>query len=337
MALEPIKPELAVELFLNEREMELSKITLRHDKMHLNFFLEWCEKEEIENLNHLTGRLIQQHQIWRRDESDLVPQSLKNHMDTLRMFIRWLGTIDGVDPDLHYKVKSPKIPNGQKSRDAIIEAERANRIVNHLKMYEYASRDHIIISLMWHTMLRRGALRALDLGDYDADEQFLQLIHRPEKGTRLKNGNSSQRLIALSDEIATTLDHYIASQRKEVTDDYGRPPLVTTIHGRPAVGTISKACYKWSRPCKVGEGCPHGRNPDECVAVVDASKRSKCPSSEASHAFRRGGITHYLSKDVPQDAVSERADVSGEVLETHYDSRTQKDKMEQRRQYLDRF
>jgi integrase len=190
----------------------------------------------------------------------------------------------------------------------MIEADRADRIVNHLGTYQYASRDHIIISLIWHTMLRRGALRALDLGDYDSEEQFLQLIHRPDTGTRLKNGNSSQRLIGLSDDVATALDHYIASQRDDVTDDYGRHPLVTTSYGRPAMSTISKACYKWSRPCKLGEGCPHGRNPKECEAAVDADKPSKCPSSEASHAFRRGGITHYLSNDVPQDAVSDRAD-----------------------------
>ena len=337
MQLEPIEPELAVELFLNEREMEISELTLRHDKMFLGFFLDWCELQEIENLNNLTGRLIHQHQIWRRDEFDLVPQSLKNHMDTIRMFVRWLGTINGVDPDLHYQVKSPKIPAGQESRDAIIEADRAERILEHLGMYQYASRDHVVIALIWHTMLRRGALRALDLGDYDSDEQYLQLIHRPEKGTRLKNANSSQRLIGLSDDVAAILDHYIASQRKEVTDDYGRHPLVTTGHGRPAESTISKICYQWSRPCEVGAGCPHGRTPDECEAVVDPAQVSACPSNEASHAWRRGGITHHLSKDVPQDAVSERADVSNEVLETHYDKRSQKDKMEQRRKYLERF
>jgi hypothetical protein len=54
-----------------------------------------------------------------------------------------------------------------------------------------------------------------------------------------------------------------------------------------------------------------------------------------SHAVRRGGITHYLSSDVPQEAVSNRADVSPDVLEKHYDQRSQKNKMEQRRKYLD--
>lgn len=81
--------------------------------------------------------------------------------------------------------------------------------------------------------------------------------------------------------------------------------------------------------------CPHGRDTDECEAAVKTSEASKCPSSEGSHAFRRGGITHYLSSDVPQEAVSIRANVSLDVLDKHYDERTERERMEQRRKYLD--
>lgn len=52
--------------------------------------------------------------------------------------------------------------------------------------------------------------------------------------------------------------------------------------------------------------------------------------------FRRGAITHYLHSNVPETAVSDRANVSAEVIDQHYDQRTRKEKMEQRRQYLDR-
>jgi hypothetical protein len=53
------------------------------------------------------------------------------------------------------------------------------------------------------------------------------------------------------------------------------------------------------------------------------------------HAIRRGSITHYLNSDIPETAVSDRANVSSEVLEKHYDRRNKKEKMEQRRKYLD--
>lgn len=337
MELEPIEPETAVELFLSDREIDVSESTLRHDQSHLRFFLEWCEREDIQNLNELNGRLIQQHRIWRRNDADLAPPSEKNHMDTLRVFIRWLGTIDGVAPDLHHKVRSPKYSKGKHSRDAMIDPETAEAILTHLGMFEYASRDHIVISLVWHTMLRRGSIRALDVEDYDPEDRFLSLIHRPETGTPLKNKQGGQRLVALSDDVATALDHYLSVNRNDVKDEHGREPLITTSQGRIAASTLGKTCYKWSRPCKFGQSCPHGRNTAECSAAIRGSKSSTCPSSESSHAFRRGGITHYLSQSVPQDVVSERADVSADVLEAHYDERSEKGKMEQRREYLDQM
>ena len=53
------------------------------------------------------------------------------------------------------------------------------------------------------------------------------------------------------------------------------------------------------------------------------------------HAIRRGSITHHLSKDVPEKVVSDRMNVGLDALEKHYDRRTESEKTEQRRDYLD--
>lgn len=50
-----------------------------------------------------------------------------------------------------------------------------------------------------------------------------------------------------------------------------------------------------------------------------------------------GEITHYLTKDVPAEVVSDRMNVSRVVLDQHYDKRTEEVKLEQRRGYLSKI
>jgi hypothetical protein len=117
-------------------------------------------------------------------------------------------------------------------------------------------------------------------------------------------------------------------------DDHGRRPLLTTVYGRPALSTVAQYSYRSSQPCAYGKECPHDRDPDDCDATV-AGSESLCPSSVSPHAIRRGAITHHLNSDVPETAVGDRANVSQGVLEKHYDQRSKRDKMEQRREHLD--
>lgn len=54
MSLEPIDPETALELYLADRETEVSKATLYSHNSRLGHFVRWCGEEEIENLDELS-------------------------------------------------------------------------------------------------------------------------------------------------------------------------------------------------------------------------------------------------------------------------------------------
>jgi len=333
MNLEPIGPETALEMYLTDRENEVAQATLYSHRSRLSHFVQWCDENEVENLNQLTGRMLHKYRLWRRDEGNISVVTEKTQMDTLRVFIRWLESIDAVESDLHTKVLSPTLSPGDNVRTEMLETEQAEQILSYFGKYEYASRPHVVISLMWHTMMRVGAIHSLDLADYNSDEQYIEVVHRPETGTPIKNAEAGERHVALSVSICELLDSWIADRRPSIMDETGREPLLSTNLGRAHITTLRGDCYRSTRPCVYTGECPHDRSIPDCDAA-DYGSESECPSSVSPHALRRGGITHHLNNSVPKDIVSDRANVSKDVLDTHYDQRSEQDKMEQRRKYL---
>ena len=335
MALEPIEPETAVELYLEDRESELSKRSQYGHKSRLGHFTRWCNEQEITNMNELSGRDLHRFRLWRRADGDLAPISEKTQMDTLRVFTRWAATIDAVPADLHAKVVSPSMSNEDETKDVMVDADVAEEILDYLSSYEYASVRHVCFLLMWRALLRRGAIRTLDVGDYNPQEMSLEVEHRPDTDTPIKNKQRGERFIALNDEVCAVLDDWLADQRPDVEDEHGRDPLLATSQGRLHVTTIQNYVYSVTTPCLVTDDCPHNREIEECEAAGVRTGASKCPSSRSPHAVRRGAITHWLSSGVPEPIVGARANVSSDVLDKHYDKRTERKKMEQRRKYLD--
>jgi len=61
---------------------------------------------------------------------------------------------------------------------------------------------------------------------------------------------------------------------------------------------------------------------------------SRCPSSRSPHDLRSGRLTYYQLKETGREVVSDRMDASDEVLEKHYDRRSERQKAEQRRDHL---
>ncbi|ELZ88250.1 integrase domain-containing protein SAM domain-containing protein [Haloferax elongans ATCC BAA-1513] len=333
MSLKPIDPESALNLYLTDRENEVSQATIYSHRSRLGHFLRWCDDQGITNLNNISGRDLHYFRLWRRDEGNLKPVTEKTQIDTLRVFIRWLESIDGVEQDLHTRVLSPVLGDSENVRTVMLDENRAKAILKHLYKFEYASRPHVVLTLLWHTMMRVGAAHALDLGDYDPKDQSLRVVHRPETGTPIKNKEAGQRFIALSDDVCTILNDWIETKRVNAVEESGRQPLLATPEGRAHTTTLRGDCYRGTRPCEIGIECPHSRSPETCAATK-YDEASKCPSSRSPHAIRRGGITYALNQGWPKPAVSDRANVSEGVLEKHYDQRTEQEKMEQRRQYL---
>ncbi|MGQ3412061.1 tyrosine-type recombinase/integrase [Natrinema sp. LN54] len=329
--LEPIGPREAVDLYVSHRELEVSAKTLQNHKYRLNAFVEWCDEVGIDNLNDLTGRDLHRYRVWRQQDVNVV--TLRGQLATLRVFLEFCASIDAVEPGMRERVKLPDVDRGDEARDEMVDTERARKIIGYLERYKRASREHVIMAVLWHTGIRLGSLRAVDLEDYEPEDQCFWLRHRPDTDTPLKNQEPAERAIALDDYYCDVLDEYIRFHRNDVTDEYGREPLVTSTQGRLSSGQIRSEVYRLTQPCMI-EDCPHDREPISCGAT-EYGHYSQCPSSLSPHTIRRGAITHQLREDIPEKIVSDRCDVSSEVLERHYDRRTDREKMEQRRDFIE--
>lgn len=121
------------------------------------------------------------------------------------------------------------------------------------------------------------------------EEGYIDLVHRPDEETTLKNGKSGERPIAITDGLAELLEDYVENNRLDTVDDFGRQPLITSKFGRLTRASYRRQVYQATAPCFRGESCP------DCVDSPEES----CPEAVSPHAIRRGSITHYLTKDVP--------------------------------------
>ncbi|ESS10261.1 MAG: site-specific recombinase XerD [uncultured archaeon A07HR60] len=323
--LQPMEPERARELYLDHKQTQCSEVTVQSHRYRLNHFVRWCEENTIENLNNLTGRDLHEFRLWRKKDGDLNTVTMQTQMSTLRVFIKWCRSIEAVDPDLYTKILIPQVSDAKDNRDVMLEADHADELTRYLSQYHYASRDHVLFAVLWETGMRIGAVRSLDLNDVYIEERCFELEHRPEKGTTLKNGQNGERLVAISADLAELVEDFIENTRAERSDDYGRHPLVTGNQGRCSRSTIRRNVYALTAPCFLDNECPN------CNGTVE----SKCPEAVSPHAIRRGSITHLLTNDVPVEIVGDRTDVSRDVIDKHYDQRSEEVKLEQRRGYLD--
>ncbi|MDZ7687638.1 MAG: hypothetical protein U5J64_02755 [Halobacteriales archaeon] len=149
--LEPLAPEEGVEMYLNARKDELTDETRRKQKNRLNAFLAWCDEQNLDNLNNLSGRDLHRYRQWRKKGEgegygEVKNVTIRSNLMTLRVFLEYCANIDAVEPGLRERVMIPEVEDG--SRDSKIPESRVRDILDKLETYEYASKKHVIISLM---------------------------------------------------------------------------------------------------------------------------------------------------------------------------------------------
>lgn len=330
--LEPMSPKEAVTEYLKDRETDLAPTSHENHKYRCQRFIEWADEFGLTNMNELTGRKLHEFKKWRQEDVNAV--TLKTQLGTIRIFLRFCDRINAVPSGVDEKISMPDIGYNEDVNDDVLSKEEAKTILNYCEKYEYATVRHAAFYLIWHTGMRSGTARSLDLDDYYSDERYIEIRHRPQTGTPLKNGPESEREVTVKPGLCEVLDDYIEMHHGAMEDEHGRMPLLGTSNGRMHKTTLQRNIYTLTRPCHYSNQCPHNRDLSECEAT-SYNTASKCPTSVSPHALRRGSVTAHRNSNVPKEVTGDRMDMSGKVLDKHYDKGTASEKRRRRRDFLD--
>lgn len=195
--LESISPRDTLEWYLDHRRDEVRMATSRKHESSLGTFVEWTDEVGVEDMTELGGRQLMAYKTWLKAESDLATVSLNGNLAILQRFLRFCETIEAVEEDLADRTPLPNVPPEGEVNYTVPSDDEVEQIQAYYRQFEYASRRQVVFDLIAEVGIRLGAVRGIDLEDFEPDERVIHLHHRPEGaedyGTPLKNGLDGER------------------------------------------------------------------------------------------------------------------------------------------------
>lgn len=325
----PVEPATAVKDYITSIEGERADATVVNVRYRLERFVEWHETDGIEHfetIDQMNGYSANKYRDYRTSDDSLASITKRNQLSTFRQFVKWCEDRELAQVGLSGKIESYDVPNGEEVSDELLESERIDAIIAYLKKYEWGSRNLAMFWLLVHGGIRMGTLRAIDLDNWHSDEQYIEILHRPETDTPLKNKMNGERNISITNQLlADCIEDYIGTNRESVTDEYGRSPLFTSTHGRYSKSGVRNSVYNVTRPEYIDDECD-----GECGFDGAKSTASECPNSVSPHVLRKSAITKSLNDGASKVGISARCDVSQKILDKHYDKGTKEEQRARR-------
>lgn len=320
----------AVELYIRRKKTDWKGETERTKRRNLGLFEDYAAEREIETLDDLTRWTVGGFTDFLM-EKDYARVTVATRQKSARAWLKYLESQGLVPLGIHLAIETVRLSDEEETSDQQLAPEDARALLSfYRESAEYrGTTKHVVLEILWHVGCRMSGLRALDLEDYDPESGDLRFRNRPETGTRLKRGNTHERNVTLSETPQKVLDLYLARERIDIRDEHGRKPLITTRQGRPVRGTIRGYMYQATQPCMAQE-CPHGNRRPNCE-YVPRTHASKCPSTRAPHAIRRGSITWQRNLGFSEQTVADRAAATPSVIRRYYDDPDYDDELQRRR------
>ena len=314
------------------RRRNRSPATIAQYKRTIPRFIDFAQKHELKYPGSITTEIVDEwvDTLFETHEADA---TIVTYTKNVRAWLNWISKRNLCTGSVVHILNKDDLGLAPNVRDAALPAAEAIGTLHRLQTQRRGANRHAIMELSWNVGLRLGSIHSLDVPDFHPEGNKLLLRHRPETGTRLKNGSEGdskpgdgERNVTLHPKTVDALERYIECERPDVTDEYGREPLfATSSGGRASQSTLRRWIYdatscRWADVNESELSCDGTCSPDSDV----------CPFSYSPHAIRRGAIVSHLTGGLGYGDASERFDVSIRVLKRHYDPRTKEQRKNDR-------
>ena len=179
-------------------------------------------------------------------ESNISAKSVNRKISSLRTFFSYLKRQEIVLKNPMQKVSAPKIP---KRLPKYVDQQKISQILDDpiLEKSHAILREHLVISLFYHTGIRRSELIGLKLEDVDLTQKQIKVLGKGNK----------ERLIPLNKQIVEELSEYIEVRNR--TFGTMETSLILTDKGKAAYpkliyNIVSKVLKKYNASDKTS---PH--------------------------------------------------------------------------------
>lgn len=336
--LRKVTADEAAERFKKWAKAEYQPSTYENHCTTVNLFIEWLSGTDYA-LADIDGWTLGEFQDWLRDAQDYANVTRKQYLSQFRVFLRWAARREVMRDGLAEKIELPDLSRDDLRSDSTISPDRVQQILDYMDRYRRASREHVIVLLLFRTGARLGALRGVDLDmvQLEGENPRIEVRHRPEIDCPLKNGERNQedaeRPIVIGQETAQVVREYIEHHRHDVTDEQGNRPLLTSEYGRLSDSVIKKTVKQRTCPAATDGDCPlHEHRPSRREV---GSCANECHHTNA-HSLRKASITHFLNRGVSVEVVSDRMNVSIETINKHYDRPTDDERAARQQSAMDK-
>lgn len=145
--------------------------------------------------------------IFMMDEQDMKPSTVNLYLSGLRSFYRYMLSTGRVKKNPLLNVSGPK---SSKHLPAFIKEEDMDRLLDSGQYSDdfQGHRDHLILSMLYSTGMRRAEILGLEDKDVLLSERTLKVTGKRNK----------QRLIPISDALATEIRDYTSLRDEEFGD-----------------------------------------------------------------------------------------------------------------------